>query len=69
MSQTQNCLRANLRNLNNSICNALIYKPVNIEEIKLGDLFIVGEINQDADLTVENTNIINRIFSQIKRIL
>ena len=39
MSQTQNCLRANLRNLNNSICNALIYKPVNIEEIKLGDLF------------------------------
>lgn len=55
------------RNLNNSICNALIYKPVNIEEIKLGDLFIVGEINQDADLTVENTNIINRIFSQIKK--
>src|SRR3989344_400006 len=68
------------RNLNDSVCDALIYKPVNIEESKLGDLFIVGEIDQNPLLTaknankeelkkfaVENTNIISQITSQIKR--
>ncbi|OWK27306.1 MAG: hypothetical protein US76_00100 [Parcubacteria group bacterium GW2011_GWA2_38_13b] len=68
------------RNSNDSVCHTLIYKPINIEESKLGDLFIVGEIDQSSLSTAENTNreelekfaaentnIISQISSQIKR--
>ena len=68
------------RNLNDSVCGALTYKPINIEEMKLGDLFIVGEINQNIASTSENANqkemkksdtentyIISQVSSQIKK--
>lgn len=61
------------RNSNNSVCDALIYKPINIEEIGSGELFISGEIERGADQkepeksAIENSRIINQIFSQIKK--
>lgn len=79
-SNTKLLAREFTRNLNDSVCDALIYKPINIEELKLGDLFIVGEINHNISPTPKNVNqkelkkiatensyIISQVASQIKK--
>lgn len=72
MSKTINNIKILARefitNKENSICDAFIYNPINMEENKLGNLFIVGEIIcANREEYNDTSYIINQTATRVKK--